>query len=310
MTSSTVTVFGGTGFLGRAIVQYLAESGNRVRVASRHPAQAQFAAPGGDISAVCADVRDAAAVAAAVKSSRAVVNAVGLYVERGGDTFAAIHVQGAQTVAQQAAAAGVERLVHLSGIGASADSASRYVRSRAEGERCVQAHFPNAIIVRPSVLFGPHDALLNTIDRITRQTPVLPLFGTGRTRLQPVYVEDVAWAVQRLVKKPSPQAPGVTCYELGGPRIHTYRELVEIVLRYRQRRRLLLPVPFFLWTLQAQLFALLPNPPLTVDQVVLMRSDNVVSADAAGFADLGINPRAIDALLLTCLGSNRDIAAR
>lgn len=295
MNPSTVTVVGGSGFLGQNIVQHLTETGYHVRVACRHPNQTPFG------EAVYANVKDETSIAAAVKNSQAVVNAVGLYVEHGGHTFDSIHIQGAQTVAQQSAKAGVQRLIHISGIGASATSASKYVRARAAGEDRVQTYFPGTVIIRPSVLFGPHDSLLNTIDKLTCYMPAFPLFGRGDTRLQPVYVKDVARAIQSLLKISSPPA----LYELGGLHIHSYRELIEMILHYRQRQRLLLPVPFFIWTLQARLLSWLPNPPITVDQLVLMRNDNIVGQQVATFADLGLKPHAIEPLLSVCLGVNR-----
>ena len=303
MTKTTVTVFGGAGFLGRAIVQSLSTTGFHVRSAARHPTQRTYSdnsAGETSVIPIRADVTDEPSVAAAVKDAQAVVNAVGLYVERGPETFDAVHVHGARIVARQAAAAGVGRLIHVSGIGVSAASLSRYVRAREKGERAVKENFDGAIIVRPSALFGSNDALLTALDRLTGLAPVFPLFGTGHTRLQPVYVEDVACAIERLIEHPAPSE----CYELGGPRRYTFRELIEIVLAYRGRRRRLLPVPYAVWLLQARLLGVLPNPPLTVDQVELMRSDSVIGDSIPGFAALGIEPRAVEALLPECLGAN------
>jgi len=259
MGDGWVTVFGGTGFLGRSIVARLGAAGARVRVAVRHTTEG-VPPQGGDVEVVYADVRDGTTVAQAVRNSDAVVNAVGLYVEHGEATFQAVHVDGAQEVARAAREAGIGRLVHVSGIGADVNSESSYVRSRALGERAVREACPEAIILRPSVLFGRGDALFRSLAAITRISPVFPLFGDGSTRLQPVFVGDVAKAVVKAVGSPTTRGK---VYELGGPRVYRYRELVELVLVHLKRRRLLVPVPFVVWEIQAALLGVLPNPPLT-----------------------------------------------
>jgi uncharacterized protein YbjT (DUF2867 family) len=295
MAYGLVTVFGGTGFLGRRIVERLGAAGARVRMAVRHTMMAGVPSQGGgDVEVVYADVRDATTVARAVRDADAVVNAVGLYVEHGEATFQAVHVDGAQEVARAAREAGIPRLVHISGIGADVNSESSYVRSRALGERAVREACTEATILRPSVLFGRGDALFRYLAAITRISPVFPLFGNGSTRLQPVFIGDVAEAVVKALGAPS--ASGKV-YELGGPRVYRYKELVELVLVHLKRRRVLVPVPFFVWKIQATLLGILPNPPLTRDQVILMRSDNVVSDTALTFADLGITPRSVEAEL-------------
>ena len=228
--SSTVTIFGGTGFLGRAIVRRLVEMRVAVRIASRRPNRFPLDQNDQFVSTVRTDVRDEASVATAIEGSQAVVNAVGLYLERGAETFDAVHVKGALNVARQAAVAGIGRLVHISGIGADPASKSRYVRARAQGEIYVREAFETTTIVRPSALFGPGDAFLNAIDTISRVAPIFPLFGSGGTRLQPVYVGDVADAVARILDKPATR--GRVC-ELGGPRIYTYRELIQSILAHR-----------------------------------------------------------------------------
>jgi NADH dehydrogenase len=294
MPYGLVTVFGGTGFLGCRIVERLSAAGALVRVAVRHTTEGVLP-QGGDIEVVYADVRDGTTVAQAVRDSDAVVNAVGLYVEEGEATFQAVHVDGAVEVARAVREAGIGRLVHVSGIGADVDSESAYVRSRALGELVVREACPEAIILRPSVLFGRGDALFRSLEMITRFLPVFPLFGDGSTRLQPVYVGDVAEAVAKALVPPSAATGKV--YELGGPRVYRYKELVELVLVHLERRRLLVPVPFFLWECQATLLGVLPHPPLTRDQVILMQRDNVVSDTALTFADLGIMPRSVEAEL-------------
>lgn len=294
MAASLTTVFGGTGFLGRHTVRALLAADHRVRVATRR-GTADF--DDERVEPVAVDVRDSGAVAAAVAGASGVINTVGLYVARGAETFDAIHVGGARNVAVAAAGAGI-RLVHLSGIGADEHSASAYVRARARGEQAVLATAVSSVILRPSVLFGPDDALLSTLERITSVLPLVPLFGDGSTRLQPVYVADVAEAAVRAL---TVTTAGSAIYELGGPRHYRYRELIEEVLAHLNRRRLLLPVPFAVWSLQSACLAVLPNPPLTRDQVILMRADNVVGEHAQGFSELGIQPQALADLLPQCL---------
>ncbi len=292
----TVVVFGGTGFLGRRVVRHLLGYGFRVRVASRHPERAPSPLLGPDgagAEAVGADVRDEAAVASALAGASAAVNAISLYAERGGrDTFRAVHVEAAARIARLARAAGVERLVHVSGIGADPASASGYIRARGEGEAAVREALPGATLVRPSVMFGPDDRFLTTLVRLLRILPVYPLFGRGRTRLQPVHVEDVAEAIARIVAG----APGAgrPCYELGGPRIYSYAELLRVVADRTGARARLVPLPFALWEALAFLAGFAPGAPLTRDQVALMRRDNVACRDLPGLRELGIAPTALE----------------
>jgi len=288
---TTVSVFGGTGFLGRRLVRRLAATGAVVRIAVRSPDPAR-----GELRA---DVRDRASVAAAVAGVDAVVNAVAAYVERRGVTFESVHEQGAKTVAQEAAAAGVARLVLVSGIGADAESGSPYIRARGRGELAVKQAFPSATIVRPSAMFGPGDALFGTLADIVRLLPVVPLIGGGRTRLQPVYVEDVAEAIVGILADPG---TGGRTYELAGPGVYTLRELVGFALRLIGKRRLLVPVPFAVAGIQARLFEFLPSPPLTTGQVDLLRMDNLASGALPGFRDLGIRPKAIEEIVPTYIG--------
>ena len=296
MTSfATITVFGGTGYLGRQVVGMLADAGHPVRVAVRRPQSELFHSR--QVQQLQADVRDAAAVASAIDGAAAVINAVGLYIERGNDTFQAIHVDGAGRIAEQAAASGA-RLIHVSGIGASETSASRYVRARAAGERRIHKHCPEAVILRPSVLFGEDDKFLCALAKLIRVSPVVPLFGDGGTRLQPVYVNDVAKATFEVVAD-ADIAAGV--YELGGPDVYTYRELIDILTNHLGRRRIMLPVSFTLWEAQAALASLLPNPPFTRDQLELMRQDNTVAEASRGFPDLHVEPQSLKTLLSRCV---------
>jgi uncharacterized protein YbjT (DUF2867 family) len=301
MAQGRITVFGGSGFLGRRIVRRLAADGAEVRVAVRHPERAARLVEGGEagrVSAVHADVWDEATVAPAVAGADAVVNTVGHYVERGDASFEAIHGQGARHVAEAAAAAGARGLVHISGIGADPASDSPYVRARATGERLVREAFPAATILRPSVMFGPDDAFLNTLAALARVMPALPLFGSGEVRLQPVYVDDVAAAVGKALATP---AAAGQLYELGGPRAYTYKALVRLVLEQTGRARLLLPVPYAVWHALAAVSAPLPRRPISRDQVRLMQKDNVVSPGALTLADLGITPTALEAIAPTYL---------
>lgn len=300
-----IAVFGGTGFLGSAIVERLTDRGCRVRVATRHPGTgaASSAKGAGVIEPVQADVRDAAAVGRALAGCGAVVNAVGLYLERGGATFDAVHRRGAQQVAQACASEGVTALVHISGIGAKLESPSGYVRARAEGEVAVRAAFPAATILRPSVLFGPGDAFFTNLAAILRVTPVMPLFGRGETRLQPVYVGDVAEAAVRALQDEAARGKD---FELGGPDIYSYSALLELLLRHTGRRRVLLPLPFALWDLLASVAGMLPRPPITDSQLALMKADNVAARDLPGLAALGIEPTPVASLLPRILGQEKD----
>ena len=298
---TTVHVFGGTGFLGLRLVRRLAGESAAVRVVVRHAELARnvlHTAGLEQVTVISADVCDRASVAAAMTGADAVVNAVSAYVERGNMTFEAVHIQGAAAVAREAAAAGVTRLVLVSGLGADASSTSSYIRARGLGELAVLRAFPGATIVRPSAMFGPGDALFGTVAELARLLPALPLIG-GSTRLQPVYVEDVAEAISRVLADP---ATAGRTYELGGPGVHTLRELVTITLCLIDRRRLLVPVPFPIARALARLLELLPNPPLTTGQVDLLLADNVVSGKLPGFQELHVEPRAVEEIVPAYIG--------
>jgi uncharacterized protein YbjT (DUF2867 family) len=299
---TTVVVFGGAGFLGRRIVHRLTAAGMTVRVAVRHPdpARIELRAIGLDrVAVVPADVRDQASIAATIAGADAVVDTVSAYVEKGGVTFEAVHVKGAETVAREAVAAGAARFVLVSGIGADPDSGSPYIRARGRGELMVRQVFPEATIVRPGAMFGPGDALFGTLAELTRWLPALPLIGGGATRLQPVFVEDVAEAVAKILTDPG--SVGQT-YELAGPGVHTLRELVSMTVRYMGKRRLLVSIPFAVAEIQARLFELLPNPPLTTGQVDLLKADNVASGALPGLQDLKIRPKTVEEVVPTYIG--------
>jgi uncharacterized protein YbjT (DUF2867 family) len=290
-----VTVFGGTGFLGRRIVRHLRDAGLVARVACRHPdaVPSLFSHEVSGIEAVHADVNDDGAVVRAVDGAWAVVNTVSLYVERGKDTFHAIHVAAAKRIAMLAREAGAETLVHISGIGANAGSASPYIRSRGEGEAAVLDVFPSAKLVRPAVMFGPGDALLTPLLAMLRRLPIFPMFGSGATRLQPVYVEDVAEAVVRILRAPAASQ----LYELAGPRVYTYQELLRTIAASAGTRPLLVPFPFGLWYVIGYVAEALPSPPLTRNQVELIRQDNVSEPGAPGLEALQISPQPIEIML-------------
>ncbi len=307
MNIARVTVFGGSGFLGRYIVQRLAHQGAIVRVAVRDPEAAKFLQPMGGVGQIVpvkADLRDEGQVARAIEGVDAAVNAVSLYIERGKTKFSDIHEAGARNLARAAADAGVKRLVHISGIGADRNATSRYAQSRYMGERLVREAFGEVTILRPSIVFGPEDTFFNSLAFFARLSPVLPLFGLRRidkppfvdggfTRFQPVYAGDVADAVAAALA--GNDARGRS-YELGGPAIYSYRELTEFVLRETGRRCLLVPWPFWLASVNAWFLKMLPNPPLTRDQVALLKRDNVVGPKALGLASLGIAPSALEVI--------------
>ena len=295
-----VTVFGGSGFLGRHVVRALAQRGYRVRVAVRRPELAGYLRPMGrvgQIHAVQANLRFPQSVTAAVRDADIVLNLVGILFERGRQRFDAVQAQGAEAVALAAKSVGA-RLVHVSAIGADANSPSHYAQAKAEGERRVLAALPEAAVMRPSIMFGPEDDFFNRFAALARLSPALPLPGGGHTRFQPVFVGDVAEAIAKAVDGEA--KPGAT-YELGGPDVRSFKELMEFVLATIQRRRLLVPAPFALMKLQAMFLQFLPKPPLTPDQVELLKRDNVVADDAKRdgrtLEGLGIVPESMAAIV-------------
>ena len=294
MNNSLITVFGGTGFLGRHTVRALARAGFRIRVAVRHPNEGFFLRPMGhvgQIDIVKCNVRDANQVAAAVQGADGVVNLTGILYERGAQSFEAVHVSAAEAMAKAAHAGSVTSLIQISAIGAGRDAMSRYAASKGEGELRVRAAFADAVILRPSIVFGPEDDFFNRFAALGRILPFLPLIGGGVTKFQPVFVGDVAAAIVRAITDPA--ARGRT-FELGGPSIYTFKELMQFVLRQTCRKRLLVPVSFFVASIQALFLQFLPKPLLTPDQVILLKSDNIVTA-ADTLASLGIEPTSIEA---------------
>ena len=299
-SDTLVTVFGGSGFLGRHVVRALANRGYRILVAVRRPELAGHLQPlgrVGQIHAVQANVRFAQSVEAAVRDTDVVINLVGILFERGRQRFDTVQAQGAGVVAEAARAAGA-RLVHVSAIGADENSSSDYARSKAVGERLVLAAVPQAIIMRPSIVFGPEDDFFNRFAALAPITPALPLPGGGHTRFQPVFAGDVGEAIAKAVDGEA--KPG-RVYELGGPDVRTFKELMAFTLATIERRRFLVPVPFAVMKLQATFLQFLPKPPLTPDQVELLKNDNVVAAAAheqgRTLEGLGIVPNSIASIV-------------
>jgi uncharacterized protein YbjT (DUF2867 family) len=291
MATGSVTVFGGTGFIGRHLVPLLLQDGATVRVAVRHPDRVREATGSSPaVEAVQADVLDDIAVAAAIRGTGAVVNLVGILTETTRQTYRALHVGGAQRVALAANRQGVVRLIHISALGASRDSPANSDRTKAEGELAVRAVFPEATIVRPSLVFGEDDHFFNSFAAMARRSPLLPLIGGGTTKFQPVSVVDVTAGLMQLLKRPD--TAGKT-YEFGGPEAYSFRELLELLLATLDRRRVLLPIPFAVAEIQAALLELLPSPPLTRDQVRLLKTNKVVSGREPTLDDLGVHPRPV-----------------
>lgn len=301
-----VTVFGGSGFIGRHVVRALAKSGRRVRIAVRNPHVEQSLRLMGDpgqIDLKPADIRDAASVGRALDGAEAAVNLVGLLSQRGAATFQALQARGAQTVAEAAAERGIARFVQVSAIGADADSPSEYARTKAAGEQAVRTALPGAVILRPSIVFGPEDDFFNRFAGMAQIAPALPLIGGGETRFQPVFVGDVARAAVRALED---QTAFGGLYELGGPGVFTFRELLEQVLRLTGRKRFLAPLPVALAKPIGQTFDLLTRfvpiaPPITADQVLLLQRDNVASGEHPGLEALGVTPTSLDVILPTYL---------
>jgi uncharacterized protein YbjT (DUF2867 family) len=292
----TVTVFGGTGFLGRRVVRHLRKDGFSVRIASRHPDRSHrlFGLDDPQLQSVRANVHDERSVADALIGAYGVVNTVSLYVEHGRETFHSVHVESAQRVAAQAHRARVKRIAHVSGIGADAASQSRYIRKRGEGERAVRAAFADSLLIRPAVMFGPDDAFLTAILKLLRRLPFYPMFGRGLTRMQPAYVEDVAEAISRALQGAETHA---TTYECGGPQVYSYEEFLRAVAHEAGLKPVLIPVPFAAWHVLAWISEMLPGMPVTRNQVELMQIDNVCSAEMPGFGQLGISPHSFEEVL-------------
>lgn len=304
--SKLVTIYGGSGFVGRYITQRMARQGWRVRVAVRRPNEAHFVKPYGvvgQVEPVFCNIRDDDSVRQAMHGAEAVVNCVGILSPSGRNTFGAVQHEGAGRVARIASEEGVSRLVQVSAIGADAESESDYAKSKGLGEEAVLRAFPNAVILRPSIVFGPEDEFFNRFGSMARMAPAIPLFG-AETKFQPVYVDDVAAAAEKAVLGDA--APGI--YELGGPDVNTFRELVQQLLDVIRRRRLVIGLPFWVGRAMGRVFGatswltggLAPSP-VTVDQVKQLAHDNVVTGETKTFEDLGIRPTSTEAVLSSYL---------
>jgi uncharacterized protein YbjT (DUF2867 family) len=305
MMSRRITVLGASGFIGRYVVRDLAREGAVIAACCRHASSAGFLRPMGDVGQIgtfSADLRDGRALAAVIAGADAVVNLVGILFERGKQRFDVVHHRGPGQLAALAKSAGVKRFVHVSALGADRNSTAAYGRTKAEGEAAVCAAFPGAIILRPSLVFGSEDAFFNRFAAMARFSPALPLIGGGTTKFQPVYVGDVAAAVAAVLSRDDTD---VRTYELAGPAVFTMRQLFELILHVIGRKRLLMPVPFGLATLEAFFLEWLPKPLLTRDQVRMLRHDSVASSGAPGLAELGITPKALELVLPSYLDRYR-----
>ena len=301
MTSQLVTVFGGSGFVGRHTVRVLARAGYRVRVAVRRPNTAHFLRPLGDVGQVelfQANIRDDNSVMAALDGAHIAINLVGILYAGGKQSFQAIQADGPGRIARLAKVAGVDQIIHLSSIGASLASKSSYARTKAQGEANLLEAFPEAVVLRPSIIFGPEDDFFNRFAALARFLPFLPLIGGGHTRFQPIYVDDVAEAILAAIQ--GSHAKG-NIFELGGPCVYTFKELLQYILDVTRRRRLLIPIPFGLAKFQAFFLGLLPSPLLTMDQVELLKTDNIVGleqdTDLKTIDDLGVEVETIETMV-------------
>jgi NADH dehydrogenase len=305
-----VTVFGGSGFIGRHVVRALAQRGHRIRVAVRRPDLAGHLQPlgaVGQIKAIQANLRYRWSVDRAVEGADGVVNLVGILFEAGRQSFDAVQAFGPRAIGEAARAAGISDVVHISAIGADRPSTIAYLRSKQEGEEGIRAVAPEAVIMRPSIAFGPEDSFFNRFAAIARLSPVLPLFGGGHTLFQPVFAGDVGEAIARAIDG---KALRGTVYELGGPEVLSFRQCMELMLQVTQRRRILLPIPFGAAKIMGRVGQHLPGTPLTADQVRMLQFDNVVSAEAGDegrtLQGLGIEPTAMEVVLPTYLTRFRE----
>ncbi|MDX2112182.1 MAG: complex I NDUFA9 subunit family protein [Alphaproteobacteria bacterium] len=305
-----ITLIGGSGFLGRYVARRLAKAGYRLRIICRNPDAAAHLKTAGDvgqIALVAGNIARPETLKGKLDGSFAVINLVGVLFESGKQNFTALHAKGAETLALMAREAGAERFIQISSLGVDRAADSAYARTKLLGEKAVQAAFPAATILRPSVVFGAEDNFFNQFAQMASLAPALPLIGGGKTRFQPVYVDDVAAAVEASLNDETTM--GET-YELGGPRVYSFREILEYILRTTDRRRYLAPLPMALASMIGAASEILPRPPLTRDQVRLLKYDNIVSPGARSFAHLGITPTAVETIVPGYLARyNRKVAA-
>jgi uncharacterized protein YbjT (DUF2867 family) len=303
MSIAQVTVFGGSGFIGRHIVRRLAQRGLRVRAAVRRPEWADFLRPMGDVGQIVpvqANLRYADSVLAAIAGSQAVINATGIQVQRGRQRFQSVHIDGVRNIANAAKRSGIERVIHISGLGAEGidPSENAFVRSKIEGEKTLRETLPSATILRPSVVFGPEDRFINSMAVAVRMAPFMPAIGGDHTKFQPVYVGDVAAAVLACLDRPETAGQ---VFELGGPTVYTMRQIAELILQSMGREKRIVNLPFSLARLMGLVGQFLPKPPLTLDQAMLLEVDSVVRPGRQGFAELGLVPTAAEIILPTYL---------
>ncbi len=302
---SKVTVFGGSGFVGRYVVQKLAKTGAQVVVPARNIEHAKFLKPLGDVGQIVpvwCNAQDKAQIASAVRGSDAAINLIGVLYEKGRQNFQAMHVEAAKHIAQAAQDAGCKSLVHVSALGADKNSNAAYARSKAMGEEEVLKTFPSATILRPSVIFGPEDNFFNMFASLARIVPIIPLIGGGKTKFQPVYVGDVAEAVLCALRDPTCRG---RIYSLGGPEVRNFAELMQIMLGHTKQKAVMMSVPFAMARIKAAFLQMMPKPLLTLDQLRLLEKDNIVPEGSLGFKDLGIAPLQMDAILPQYLGQYR-----
>lgn len=306
MHAKQITVFGASGFIGRHVVRRLAKMGACICIPTRNLEKALVLKPMGDIGQIVplsCSVRSDASVSAAIGNSDIVINLIGILYEKGRHTFQALHVETAARIARCAKEQGVHRCIHVSALGADASSRSSYARSKAAGEQAVSTFFPDATIMRPSIVFGAEDGFFNMFATMARYLPVLPLIGGGHTRFQPIYVGDVADAIVHALHSPETQG---RIFELGGPQIYTFRSLLEFMMQVTGQRRILINLPWWLAKLEAFFFEMMPHPLLTRDQIELLKSDNIVGPGAyPTLRNLNIMPTALETILPTYLGRFR-----
>ncbi|MCD6035064.1 MAG: NAD-dependent epimerase/dehydratase [Rickettsiales bacterium] len=297
MKQQPVVIFGGSGFLGHYVAREVARTGRPIKIVSRHPGRADDVKPSGTVGQIVTvpgNITSKESVQKLVKGAYAVINLVGILFEKKPQTFSALHAQGPENLAKAAQEAGVSKFIHISALGADAHTKSLYARTKLTGEKAVRAAFPAATIFRPSIMFGAEDSFFNRFAQFTSFSPMLPLIGGGDTRMQPVYVADVARAIVYALEHSD--CEGKT-YELGGPHTYSFKELMEYLLTQIKRERLLMPIPFSFAMLEAAFLEHLPKPPLTRDQVQMLKVDNVVHDDALTFDDLNISPTALEAIV-------------
>jgi uncharacterized protein YbjT (DUF2867 family) len=307
-TSKTITIFGGTGFLGRHIVWALAKTGATIRIATRSPQHAYFLRPAGTVGQVVpvfCNVRDDASVAAVLKGATHAINLVGILNQSGRNTFYRLHVEAAERIAKACRANDVQLLIHVSALGASLDAPSKYSQSKAQGENKVIHAFPRSVIFRPSIIFGPEDNFFNKFASMARLSPLLPLIGGGHTKFQPVYVGDIAKAVRNILEDPAAEKYYGQIYEFGGPKTYTFRELMEALKACTLQDVFLASIPMPLAKMMGAVAGLLPGKPLTVDNVRSLSKDSVIQSGTPGLRDLGVDPTGLEAILPTYLSHYR-----